>query len=461
MERIDDYQDFFSRRAWLRYTWTYAKALRISPWALAGALLARTCALTPPNVVAQVTADDMPMTLNLLVALVGPTGSGKGKAMAHARHLIPAPMLSALVEVKPKTGESIPAKYVSKIPAVDADGKQIKGEYTDKVVSDRLLVFMPEIVSMRAAMSRQGSTLLPSLLESFSNEPLGDDTKGKQYQLKLPAYAYRLAAVVGVQPSNSGTLFDETQTGLAGRFLYLPSTDHDMPALDDKPARPITPFPFDAETLPEGNSYERVEALIQFGQREAMPQHGETGYPLTALDYPHEAAVYADRQQVLSCSGRSDPLDSHRLELVARVAALLRLMEHDGLTVTTDDWNLADVLVRKSDMTRDECREQRRSIATEERADRYAADNEARDRASEKRMEVVKRRVLSALDKHDPSREGIKGYQIRQKCGKYGPDCYTAIEALYEEGKVEQVGESTDSTSSTLWALSPDIHIHT
>lgn len=234
---------FFSARKWLEYAYRYARALRLSPYGLVGVMLARMSALTPPNVVAQLTPHDMPMTLNVNVALVGPTGSGKGRTMGQARHLMPSPPLCMLEEVKPKTGESIPAKFVAKVPATDGDGKPIKGEYMDKVMTDRCLLLMPEVVSLKAAMSRQGSIILPTLLESFSNEPLGDDTKGKQFQIKLPPYAYRLAAVVGVQPNNAGVLFDEAQTGLAGRFAYMPSVDTDAPSR--RPEPPTGVFPYD------------------------------------------------------------------------------------------------------------------------------------------------------------------------------------------------------------------------
>lgn len=461
--RNADYEGFFSKREWLRHAYQYAKATRISPWGFAGALLARVCALTPPNVVAQVTPYDLPMSLNALFALVGPTGSGKGKCMAHSRHLIPAPLPSPLVEVKPKTGESIPAKYVTKIGATDHDGKPIKGEYVDKLVSDRCLVFMPEIVSLRAAMSKQGSTLLPALLEGFSNEPLGDDTKGKQYQIKLPPYSYRLSAVVGVQPSNADTLFAETNTGLAGRFIYLPSTDTDMPALDDKPGIPLQPFPFDPDRLPEGNSFEQIEALLKFGSREAMPQHGATGYPLTTLAMPEQAYQYADDLQRKAGEGRMSPLDTHRVELVAKLAALFRLMEQsdaDTLTVTEEDWVLALCLMERSDSTRSQCMEQQRDSVVESRAEYAAAKMDAQDMAEARRLETVKRRVMKILDDNDPGCEGMKGRIIRQKCGKYGKQANAAIEALFDAGKIERV-TSGYTIGTSVWSITPGTVIDT
>jgi hypothetical protein len=462
-----DYDEFFSRREWLEYAYRYARALRMSPWGFVGAILSRVCALTPPNIVVQLTRNDRPFSLNTLIALVGPTGSGKGKLMANSRYLIPAPLLSPLREVSPKTGESIPAEYITKIPAVDGDGKPIKGEYTDKIISDRCLMFMPEILSMGAAMSRQGSTLLPILLTAFSNEPLGDDTKGKQYQMKMPPYSYRFAALVGVQPSNSGILFDQTNAGLAGRFIYLPSTDPAAPERVDKPDSPVGEFPFDVERLPVGNSFARIEDLLRCGSREAMPGRGELGYPLNPVTFPSDVEDYADDMQRRSVLGNQKPLDSHRIELIAKVAALFRIMEDcigvgdarplpadHRFLVTMDDWALALTLMAVSDRTRSLCDQSRRESAVASQADFLSSRMDAQDAAESQRLETVKRIVVSYLERHDEAREGVVGYVIRRGTGKYGRQCYQAIEALYDEGRLEKVGTSSDKTSGTIWSLS-------
>lgn len=436
---MGDYEEFFKRRAWLDYAYRYARSLRMSPWGLAGVLLARVSALTPPNVVARLTDGDLAMSLNVNLALVGPTGSGKGKAMAQGRHLVPAPPLSTLAEVKPKTGESIPARFVAKTPATDGDGKQVKGEYTDKVVTDRALVFVPEIVSMRAAMSRQGSTLLPVLLEAFSNEPMGDDTKGKQYQIKLPPYSYRLSSVVGVQPNNSGTLFNEAQTGLAGRFAYMPSTDPDMP--EERPAKPLGGFPFDPMSLPEGNSFAQLEALIRLGGVENMPHNGpgsREGYPLTVMTFPESVAGDVDAAQRLSAQGRADPLDAHRIELVGRFAALFAIME-GRTTVDKDDWKLALAFMDKSDATRAKCAAQRKQSDVDRQSDAIAVKREAEEQADRTVIDRTKTRLLELLDTLDPAREGVASRTLKLKLSRPQQRVFEdTIESLFEEGVIDR-----------------------
>lgn len=441
----DDIRGFFEQREWLEYTYLYARSHRVSPWGLAATILSRVSALTPPNVVAQLTPTDLPMSLNYNTALVGPTGSGKGKSMALARHLVPAPILSPFTEIKPKTGESIPAKFIDKIPMVDAEGKTVKGEYTDKCVTDRCLVFVPEIVSLRAAMSKQGSNLLPTLLEAFSNEPLGDDTKGKQYQIKLPPYSYRLSGLVGVQPNNSGVIFDEANTGLAGRFVFMPSTDPDAP--ETRPQAPSGPFPFSVERLPEGNSLVQVEELCRAGSRDAM---GGNGYPLVILQYPGAIAGQVDGMQRNGVTGNVNALDSHRPELIGKLAALFSLMEQrDLLGVSEDDWEIATSFMNYSDIIRADTIDLRKAISTDERADRIAAEDEARRISEAKQVQVCCDRILTVLATHDPQRKGMKGYLIRRQCGKYGYKYPQAIDTLVDFGSVKKVG-GDDSTTYTL-----------
>ena len=436
MNGID--RSFFSARKWLEYAYRYARALRLSPYGLVGVMLARMSALTPPNVVAQLTPHDMPMTLNVNVALVGPTGSGKGRVMGQARHLMPTPPLCTLEEVKPKTGESIPAKFIAKVPAVDGDGKQIKGEYMDKVMTDRCLLYMPEVVSLKAAMSRQGSTILPTLLESFSNEPLGDDTKGRQYQIKLPSYAYRLASVVGVQPSNAGVLFDEAQTGLAGRFAYMPSVDADAPA--KRPNPPTRPFPYDPCRIPEGNGLEALAALLEHGSLDNMPKNGPNsreGYPLKAISFPSAATEYADHMQRLSVLGQATALDAHRVELVARFAALLALMDY-RLDVNMEDWQLAMSFMDVSDRIRAECLEQSRRSAVDFQAEQISVKRDAEEQANAQIIERAKVRLLDLLDTLDPTREGITERDLRNRLSppqrKVMGD---ALTDLYKGGKID------------------------
>lgn len=81
---------FWNAYPWLLWIHDYAKSMRFNPYGLLTALLTRYSALLPPNVVLQVTDNDLPMSLNLDAVLVGTAGTGKGRQLAAARRLIPS-----------------------------------------------------------------------------------------------------------------------------------------------------------------------------------------------------------------------------------------------------------------------------------------------------------------------------------------------------------------------------------
>lgn len=430
---------FYKSRPWLEYAYRYARGSNLSPHGVVGAMLARMSALTPPNVVAKVTKHDSPMTLNINVALVGTTGSGKGRTMGLAARLLPTPPFGRLEEVKPKTGESIPAKFVEKIPATDGEGKPIKGEYVDKVLTDRCLLYLPEIVSLKAAMGRQGSTILPTLLESFSNEPIGGDAQGHQYRIKVLPYAYRLSAVVGVQPSNAATIFDEAQTGLAGRFIYVSSVDVDMPM---KPSPlPRGDFPFDTMRIPDGNGLDAVSALLEYGGYDRMPDNGpdaREGYPLIRMSFPEQAEEDVNRLQVLGGRGEADALDSHRGELAARIAALLALMDY-RLEVNMEDWQIALRFMEMSDVIRAECMSQCRKSAVDAQAEQISVKRAAEEQADRSVAERAKKRLLELLDTLDPTREGVSDHDLQNRLSKAQRRVMKdALADLYKEGRVDR-----------------------
>jgi hypothetical protein len=446
--------ELFNQRPWLEYVHEYARAIRVSPWALAGAVLARVSALTPPNVVACLTDTDFPMTLNLDVALVGGSGSGKSKCIDLSRRMIPTPD-HWMTEIKPKTGESIPGIYLKRGPVIDGDGKPVKNEYEYTPKTDRALITLPEISALETSFKRPENTLLSTLLEGYSNETLGDDIKNRDDRLpKLPPYSYRLSAIIGMQPVKSGALLDNAGVGLAGRFLYLPTNESKSMVPGTRGVKPVGTFPFDARTLPAGNGFDAMKALVDYGGLWNMPDNGpdaREGYPLARITFPPEVVAIVDKTQYQGNIGELDEMTAHGIETIGRVAAILALME--GRTrATMDDWTLAERFTQVSRETIADCMERRERERINRNAERYAQDSTAREQAEQVRLENVKRRVLTQLDKHDPAREGMKGYEIRKLLGREGTLAYRAIESLYEDGSIDRLS-SDKPTSSTLWSL--------
>lgn len=118
---------FWNAYPWLLWIHDYAKSMRFNPYGLLTALLTRYSALLPPNVVLQVTDNDLPMSLNLDAVLVGTAGTGKGRQLAAARRLIPSNDSPVpFKEIKPKSGEGVVSKFAEMRPATDENGKPVE-----------------------------------------------------------------------------------------------------------------------------------------------------------------------------------------------------------------------------------------------------------------------------------------------------------------------------------------------
>lgn len=455
--------EFWEKSAQRQYIRDYARHTRTSPDAVLGAILARIATVTPPNVVAPAFTGAFPSGLAMYVAIVGSSGDGKGLAEGVARKLIPD-LLDA-GETLPVSGEGLATLFAGRRPLPGDDGESRNRGTEPYCVNQRALLSVPEIGGLGATMNRTGSTLEPVLLSAWSGEPLGGQNVDENKRLRAPSYGYRLNLITGVQPTNAGILADRDGSGLPQRFLWCDTKDPGAPS--ERPDMPDGWTKFDTGRLKELQPSEMtLNALYRAGARERMtkPESGGDPYPLHVMRYPNEVYEAVDDDRVLALHGqRPDGMDAHSLLLTIRIAGLLALLEQraDLLAVTSDDWRAAQWLVGHSIETRTRCivdgRRQRRSKRAANRADELAADEAANEQAREireaERLERAKTSVLSQLDKHDNKREGVPGSTIRQYLGRNGKYAYQAIETLYDDGKLDLIGEDTGETSSRRWAL--------
>lgn len=456
--------EFWTTSEQRRYIRDYARRTRTSPDAVLGSVLARVATVTPPNVVAPAFVGASPSGLAMYVAIVGNSGAGKDVAEDVAGSLVPD--LLGAGETQPVSGEGLTTLFAGRrpLPGVDGDGRN--GGTELYCVNQRALLSVSEIGNLGATMGRTGSTLEPVLLSAWSGKPLGGQNVDESKRLRAPAYGYRLNLITGVQPAKSGVLTDKDGSGLPQRFLWCDAGDPEAPY--ERPPMPSGEFRFDAKRLkalqPGGMT---LNALYQAEARERMArlENGGDPYPLHVMRYPDDVRDAVDRDRVQGLLGqRPDGMDSHSMLLTVRVAGLLAILEQreDLLAVTADDWQAARWLVAHSIDTRARCiadgRRQRRSKRVASRADELAANAQAGEQAEEirqaDRLERAKTSVLNQLGKHDPKREGLPGSEIRQKLGRNGDMAYRAVEALYNDGKLDMVGTDTGEVSSTRWALS-------
>lgn len=454
---LDD--GFWESRPLFSYVRDYARACRVAPAALLDTVLTRVSALVPPTVTAPAFVGSGPITLNLFLALWGASGAGKGSTISTAASLIPD--LRGAVETQPASGEGLVAIFAGRrFRENPEDPKAHESELF--CANPRALLSIPEIRSLGGAASRQGSTIVPTLTSAFSGEALGAWNKGESDRLMVPRYGYSLALITGVQPANADILTNETGTGLPQRFLWASTTDPQAP--EQRPERPMGSLPVRLDDIPCDPPRDDMDFLYQQRDRSNMFDP-DRRYPLTVLDYPRTVWQEVDGQRVRALHGQAtDPLDTHRLLVGVKVAGVLAMTEGRE-QVNVDDWQAAKAIVDESINTRRQCLDQGREAQKTRIADSMEVKNEASESLAERKAQTIMNAILRALEEKDASsqddpwnaEQGVKGYVLKQKCGRNGPLCYPMIERLLEEGAVRRVGESTGKTSSDLWGL-PLVH---
>lgn len=398
---------FWAARPALQHVLTLARARRVGPWATLAVILARANATVPPTVTLPKTVGGS-MSLNLFVAPVGPSGSGKGASTAAAMEGVS--FGGPLVQIVPLgSGEGVARTF------------RPPGTKPDEPNSVAAAIFdAPEIDSLAAIASRQGSTLSAELRKLYSGEALGFANASKDTRNIVAAGSYRAALVLGVQPLRSHALLGASDGGLPQRFIFMPTTDPDCP--DDPPPDP-------------GVWHVRAPAWKRpaAGHLHLVGDQQDLTIPEAA-----SKAIIAHRQAVLREDKNVDPLDGHALLTRLKVAAAL--MALDGRTVVSgQDWSLAGYVMDVSNYTRERCQraliEQSRSTNTARAL--AAADREEilSDRRHQRCKESVLRWVAKLADGSTISRQ-----QLTRSIKSDVRDCFdAAIGELIAEGRITAV----------------------
>jgi len=394
--RVPDEAEFWGARPLLTAVRDFARARRVGPWALLGAVLARAAAAVPPVVVLPPTRGSV-ASLNLFVGLCGESGSGKSAAMDAAREFLDIAGGSDFLETSPGSGEGLLGAYVF--------AKTAKGEPT-KIVQTRVAVLLDvdEVGSLGALTSRTNSTLLPFLKTAWSGRTLATENAEAFRKRKVEAHRYRLAAVCGIQPANAGAILDDADGGFPQRFLWMPTYDPGM-------------LPYDAEspsaqpmhwTVPAAQIVvDETAGTITWTGRQVME------LPEAAVTAILEAAEAQDRP--IGAPAPAAAMDGHALLTRAKVAALLALLDGRGTAVNEEDWALSGTVMAVSDATR--------AAIVKARSAEVARANVARGRAEGHRAAVaaetedairVRRLGLWVMKKLAGHPEGLSASDLRR-----------------------------------------------
>ena len=403
-----DHEQFWDLTATLGHIRDFARARRVSPWAMLGVTLAQLLTTIPPSVQIPPLVGGR-ASLNLFVGLVGNSGRGKGAPERAARDAF---RLKPIYTTGIGSGEGINHLF--------AHFDKKAGE----TVMDRqcVLFSVPEIDMLAALSQRNASTLLPQLRKAWSGEPLSFAYAAKDKAVVVEEHSYRLNLIAGIQPRRAGALLDDADGGTPQRFVWLPCVDRDAP--DE---RPPEPEPIDLTGIANGWP-------ADFGVNLA----GRRGPHDVAL--PPEVTELVDRSRLAAL--RDEPatsaLDGHALLCRIKVAVALALL-HNAREVTHAFWDMSGTVMAVSDSTR-------ASVETElaERAERV---NRARGRAEGVRAveadviredEAIKRVVRTLVRRLQKVKGSVTWSGLREAVA-HRDRCYfeDAVDTLAAAGQIE------------------------
>lgn len=323
--------DLFAARPDLAHIAQAARARRVAPLAVLGAVMARVAAFTPPNYgVPPLVGSHVPLTIYPTV--IDPTGGGKSAGAAVARDLLCDTPPGCVGPVSLGTGEGLTELYLGAVDYTDDEGNK---RTRRAQVRYGALVTLDEGRMLAELANRKGTTILATLCTAWTGGDLGQANADRDRFRRLEAGTYSLGMLTSWQPAKAAALFDDTDGGLPGRMLYLPGNDHHAPDHAPEWPGPLAWHPLDPPWFRlDGSSAIDV--------------------PVTRrpLDYPTRVAAEVDAARLSRLRGDTvHPLDAHRMLHRLKLAGDLAVLERRR-TVTDTDWELSGVLLHASDLTR-------------------------------------------------------------------------------------------------------------
>ncbi len=335
----------------------------VVPWAVLGVTLARIIAEVPPHFrLPPVIGSDA--SLNLAVAIVAASGGGKTGAAACSRDVLRI-LDRRAQSIGPGSGEAIAAAFLE----WDPDTKQ------NRLIADpQALLSADEIAQIGVIQGRASQASFGPIIRSMlSGGPVANSAVDKDRRRHLEQHSYRLCVTAGVQPRLSDVLLSDQDAGTPQRWLWLPADD---PHWSAPPT--LEPPPIEWRLPPPPYYADRIHLTI-----------------------PDEAAEAIRAARVRGIRREGDPLDGHRLLLQEKVAAALAIL-HGTYVVTSQWWEVAGLIMRRSDATRDYCQreltaklEQGHRVRGQLDAVRDTAARAARDEAAIRQARAIWRVVFT------------------------------------------------------------------
>lgn len=319
---------FYEERPVLHAISQAARSQRVPPDSALAVVLARVTFLTPNSIVLPALVGSKG-SLNLFVGLIGGPGSGKTTSKRLGVDLLPSDGRRSLLDDMPLgSGEGIVDAYFELVRETGPNGKGV--QHVKRQTRSAVFFYTDEGGAIAEVSSRRGSTTMSTLRAGWTGDTLGATNASMETRRRIPQGQYRLALVVGFQPSTAQVIVDDAATGTAARFIWAMATDPDAP---DEP--PAWPGPL-LWSPPEEICHDGKTPSVQ-----TMTVHD---------DIRNEVATA--RLTALRGAAAVNDVDAHANLARLKIAGTLAILDR-RLDINIDDWRLAGTYMRTSNAVRE------------------------------------------------------------------------------------------------------------
>lgn len=275
-------------------------------------------------------------SLNLFGAIVGPSGIGKSTGVEVADLLLPAPEDLDFRDGLPiGSGEGIAEIFMDTVEEETGEIRKGRGGTETPVtvrvrkqVRHNAFFYIDEGASLtRLIKERSGSTLGETLRSAAVGQTLGQTNASKETSRYIPKGSYSIGLLVGFQPETAAPLLGEVAEGTPQRFVWLQVIDPSIP--DEQPDWPGELTAWRAAVSATSRTLVSFDEAIKDEMRRAdrAKNRGE----ISVADV--------------------NPYDSQAPVMRVKIASLLAILG-GRRHVTTDDWQLAEMVWQASCATR-------------------------------------------------------------------------------------------------------------
>lgn len=307
---------FWEARPELAHIRQAAHARSRSADAVLGAVLAHVAVQVPPRLLLPAPVGT-PGTLDVAVAIIGRSGSGKSTGRKVGAEVLPI-LDDAIAQVSMGSGEGIIESYFGEVD--EDDGK--KKVKVKRQVREAVLVSIDEGQALTEMGSRKGSTLLETIRTLWSGDRAGQANATKERQRQLEPGTYRFAFLCGFQTEHAVALLDDAPGGTPQRFVFFAAED---PAIPDDDLEHPGPLAWNRPAI---------------GPRQM------------GLDPDVHKEVSLRGKRAARAEIEVPALDSHRDLSRLKVAGLLAILA-GRYDIDGEDWSLAGQVLDASDRVRD------------------------------------------------------------------------------------------------------------